>query len=783
VRSEPYKLSDDSPTTADAWFTPLRFAVILGFFIVAAYPNVLWIGPKIVIGSTVVLDQETFFHRDFGFFGYPLAFHHRQSFWHGEIPLWNPLNNCGLPFLAQWNTLVLYPGSLFYLLFPLSWSLGVFCLLHQFGAGLGMYFLARRWTGNGLAASVAGVAFAFNGLTLNCLMWPNNIAALGWMPWVVLAVERAWRQGGRSLFSAVILGSMQMLSGAPEIILLTWVILGALWLSQWIGGELPRGRLLVRVALVGTLTLLMSAAQLLPFLDLLSHSQRDTSYGDSYGSMPIWGWANLLVPMFNCFTKFFGVYAQFSQYWTSSYYPGIGVLLLALWSMLEIRKRRVWILIAVSVLGFVLALGDEGLLYAWLRKSVPQFGFMRYPIKFVVLPTFCVPLLSAFGLSRFAGARTGTAITRAWRLSFVLGFFLLASIAGIVWFAWRYPALSGTWPTTWPDALSRSALLILTLATLKALLQSPVRRSKIVAGAALVTLAWLDGWTHMPRQNPVIDRAAFDPGLVRVNPQPRHGESRAMISPAAEARFHHFGSTNARDDYLVSRLGLYINCNLLDGIPKVDGTYSLYLRGPIRVEENLLKVSPDPNRELPSLLDFLGVSLITAPGEFFQWTNRAGALPMSTGGQLPVFADDTTTFRALAHPSFTPREIVYLPLEARPFVQITNRTDTRVVASRFTAHQGEIEITGQQPGLLVVAQAYYHRWRALVDGQPQRIWRANLGYQALQIPSGTHLVQIFYRDAAFRCGAFVSLLALIVCAAVWRRRRSTFASSGSTAFD
>ena len=301
MRSEPYKLSDDSPTTADAWFTPLRFAVILGFFIVAAYPNVLWIGPKIVIGSTVVLDQETFFHRDFGFFGYPLAFHHRQSFWHGEIPLWNPLNNCGLPFLAQWNTLVLYPGSLFYLLFPLSWSLGVFCLLHQFGAGLGMYFLARRWTGNGLAASVAGVAFAFNGLTLNCLMWPNNIAALGWMPWVVLAVERAWRQGGRSLFSAVILGSMQMLSGAPEIILLTWVILGALWLSQWIGGELPRGRLLVRVALVGTLTLLMSAAQLLPFLDLLSHSQRDTSYGDSAWAMPHWGWANLLVTMFNCF--------------------------------------------------------------------------------------------------------------------------------------------------------------------------------------------------------------------------------------------------------------------------------------------------------------------------------------------------------------------------------------------------------------------------------------------------------------------------------------------------
>ena len=171
-------LSFKQPSSSGAIFrnqfclAPSWVALILATSIFAAYPE-------------VILGMATFFFRDFGYFAYPLAFHHRESFWRGELPLWNPLNNCGLPFLAQWNTLVLYPGSLFYLLFPLSWSLSVYCLLHQFLAGLGMYWLARRWTASGLAASLAGVAFAFNGLTLNCLMWPNNIAALGWMPWVV----------------------------------------------------------------------------------------------------------------------------------------------------------------------------------------------------------------------------------------------------------------------------------------------------------------------------------------------------------------------------------------------------------------------------------------------------------------------------------------------------------------------------------------------------------------------------------------------------------------------
>ena len=138
----------------------------------------------------------TFVARDFGDFSYPVAHYQRECFWHGELPLWNPYNECGTPFLAQWNTMCLYPPALFYLLLPLRWSLGMFCLLHLWFGGLGMYFLAHRWTRNRLAASVAGVVFAFNGLSLNLLMWPSHAATFSWMPWVVLAVEGAWREGG-----------------------------------------------------------------------------------------------------------------------------------------------------------------------------------------------------------------------------------------------------------------------------------------------------------------------------------------------------------------------------------------------------------------------------------------------------------------------------------------------------------------------------------------------------------------------------------------------------------
>ena len=116
MADQPSGFTEESSSEAWGWFTPRRFGVFLAALFFAEFPDVL-------------LGFKTFVFRDFGLFGYPLAHYYRESLWKGELPLWNPLNNLGLPFLAQWNTMVLYPPSLFYALFPLWWSLPVFCLI------------------------------------------------------------------------------------------------------------------------------------------------------------------------------------------------------------------------------------------------------------------------------------------------------------------------------------------------------------------------------------------------------------------------------------------------------------------------------------------------------------------------------------------------------------------------------------------------------------------------------------------------------------------------------
>ena len=307
----------------DGWLTPGRFALLLTALVLVDF-------------GAMALGWQTFFLRDFGYFGYPLAHYHRDCFWRGELPLWNPLSCNGLPFLAQWNTLTLYPPSLIYLLLPLPWSLNLFSLAHLVLGGVGMFVLAHRWTGSRLGAGVAGIAFAFNGLTINCLLWPNNIAALGWMPWVVWLVERAWREGGRRpLALAALAGAMQMLSGAPEIILFTWLLLGAMVAGQslWTGTEWRwNWRVPARFAVVVLLVGGLAAAQLLPFLELLQHSERSSQFADTLvWPMPKWGWANFLVPLFRCYSSAVGVYFQAGQDWTSSYYLGGSVTCWRCW--------------------------------------------------------------------------------------------------------------------------------------------------------------------------------------------------------------------------------------------------------------------------------------------------------------------------------------------------------------------------------------------------------------------------------------------------------------------
>ncbi len=749
-----------SDNFAGKLFTPGRFGLLLALLVFAMFPQVL-------------LGLQTFVIRDYGFFVYPLAHFQRDCFWHGELPFWNPYNQCGVPFLAQWNTMPLYPPSLIYLTLPLTWALGFFSLLHVWFAGFGMYFLARRWTGNDFAAAFAGVAFAFNGFTLNLVMWPSHMATFAWMPWVVLAVERAWREGGRMIILAAFAGALQMLAGGPEIIFLTWTLLFALWVQQFVKKESPRSALLWRFPFIVALVIALSAAQLLPFLDLVAHSQRDSGYADLRWSMPGWGWANFLVPQLFGGTGNTGVFFQYGQSWTSSYYLGIGTLWLALLALWTGRgsvetKTKVRLLGAAALVALIFALGENTPVLPAVRKLIPQLSFITYPVKYVLLAVFIAPLLAAFALTRLENLRKQTAL---------LGAMLLALIAVILFWAWRFPFPTDDVHATLFNGLSRAGFLVLTGGLLLIQMREARPGLRRLAPLVLILVAWLDVLTHEPTQNPTVPPWVYQPDLSRtklaLQPQPVLGGSRLMVSPSAAERFINFATGDPQNNFLAKRIGYCANINLLDGVPKTDGFFSLTPRESDDLQSILYGST---NASFPRLEDFMGVSQITMPGEILQWRARPAFLPLVTAGQKPVFLDDADTLSALTQSSFDGSKVVFLPPEMKPFVTVSNQTSAKIINSKFGNQTVDIEVEAQEPSLVVVAQTYHHNWHACLDGPGRReplLLRANHAFQAIEIPAGKHRVHFYYEDRAFETGAVISVAAWLICLLVIFIRRRT----------
>jgi hypothetical protein len=731
------------------------FALLLGLLVLAAFPDVL-------------LGGRTFFYYDFTSIGIGYAQYHRDCFWRGELPLWCPLSNCGIPFMAQWCTLVFYPPALIYLLLPLPWSLSLFTLAHLYFGGLGMYRLALRWTGSTLGAAVAGVAFAFNGMTVNALFWAGISAAISWFPWVVLLMERAWERGGRWLLLAAGAGGLQMLTGAPENILFTWLFAAAIWLGWAVGhrGEFwPSARRWF--AVVGMVTGL-AAVQLLPFLQLLAHSHRGSDYGGYEWSMPAWGWANFLVPLFYCFKSEWGVFHQYGQFMTASYYAGIGTVALAALAAWRVRQPRVWLLSGLALGCGLLALGAEGHLYKWLRETAPVLGFMRYPVKFAYLLAVLLPVLAAHGVAR-AEQWDEPARAREGRHWVVLVAAMVVLVGAILWFAQAHPYRPNTpdlWRATWQSGLSRAALLVVTAALVAALGRPAWARWRPWVGLALLVALWFDLWSHTPTQQPTARAGLFAPNLLRLSPPPAFGASRVLLHPQAERFLDAAVYPEAEQDVLARRAAQHGNLNLLDGIPKVSGIHSLYLRE-MREVFALLARSDDPWR-LP-LADFLNVSHASEADEPLKWTTRTNFMPLVTAGHRPVFADEQEALRALASADVQLDRVVYLPCEASRVIAATNSGPATVRTESIAAHRLALEVASAAPVLMVVAQAFYPAWKAQVDGRTVPLWRANHAFQALEVPGGKHRVELRYEDGAFRFGLILSALTLLAWTGAWFR--------------
>ena len=355
-------------------------------------------------------------------------------------------------------------------------------------------------------------------------------------------------------------------------------------------------------------------------------------------------------------------------------------------------------------------------------------------------------------------------------MEFGWGAAMLALIGVILWVARRWPAGGTTWRATALNGLERGLFLVLTMLALYFFVSRPRWRSWSIV--LLLALCWADVLTHEPRQNPTVDPSLFQPGLAaaeaRFNPRPNIAESRLMMSPFSARELYYSPASNAKTNFLLDRAVFLSNCNLLDGLPKVDGFFSLNIRESDKV---LWLLDSRSGEKLDNLEDLLSVSQTIAPGKVFDWTPRTNFIPIVSLGQAPVFADGPTALDAIKEDAADFRAVVYLPVEAKTLVKAAREPRARILAKDFTPARQSIDVETPAPAMVVLSQAYYHDWKASVDGTAVPLWRANYAFQAVEVPAGKHRILLIYKDNALRCGGAISLASIGLCAGGWLRSR------------
>lgn len=194
------------------------------------------LGPFLWFFGPVLFGARSFAYRDAANFYYPL-YEWLDSQWRaGQIPLWNPHENCGLPVVGDASSGLLYPGKLLFAL-PVSFTLRykLYITGHVLLAAATSLQLARRWNASPLAATLCAVSYTYGGTVLFQYCNAPFLVGAAWLPLALQAADRVLTE--RRSASAGVLGlalAMQVLGGDAQCAYLAGVLIAIYWASlRW----------------------------------------------------------------------------------------------------------------------------------------------------------------------------------------------------------------------------------------------------------------------------------------------------------------------------------------------------------------------------------------------------------------------------------------------------------------------------------------------------------------------------------------------------------------------
>lgn len=747
------------------------------------------------------------------------------------LPLWDPHQAAGLPFLATWQAGVLYPPNWLYALLPTGVTMGLLGALHLAFAGVASFALARELGSSRIAAGLAGLCFAAGGSTAFLSYHTNAIASAPWLPAALFCAARWGRSG--DLRSALLLAlclALQLLAGRDYTFVMTLHAVGLfagfqlVWLRRDGADRRRLGRHLAGLALAGALACGLAAMQLLPTLALAAQSGRlsaglEGEFLEVYGPLPpALFLANLVNPAPGPLRR--------------EYFGWIPLACALIGLQLRGRDRTAVFASVLALVALLLCFGSQTPLYAAYRL-LPLGSVFRLPDRFVYLFSLAIALLAARGLDRVF-ARAGPTRERLRRLAprFALvagaGLGLGAALAsGWLRAALERAAAPWGWFTFYGIELAHFAELERSLvyagASLALLvLVAACASTRARVALALSTLALAAADLAVAQRSRALHPAAdATPALVAAPCYERVPELAGELGRHLAFRMYGSFGLKDKDGELFQRFSATHYDPLVSarhaaffGAVQEGGTPILLHPWPERSRSmGFLDRIPSPERF--ALFDLMGAAVLLVDGRTWARPAALEALlaPLEYVGPCALQRSevsarlDPATLDLYRNPRAFPRAFVVHDWSTAPDAEAAVRAlvapgfDARreavveglvAPASGGAGRAGEASIVAyapdrvvvrarsEGPGLLVLTDSWDPDWSATRDGESVRIHPTDALFRGVPLPGGESEVVFRYRPRSVYAGAAISAAALCAFALAWRRaahqrslRRST----------
>jgi predicted membrane channel-forming protein YqfA (hemolysin III family) len=723
--------------------------------------------------SDVLFGGLSFYARDIFQYHFPMKRLVREAMLSGQWPMWSPSTGAGQPMAANPAYEVFYPPQLLILLPDIHLGLNLHVVVHFYICGIGLFWLLRSF-GAGAAASLLGaVGYTLGGPYLSLARTLPFLFSMAWVPLIFLFARRYLLYGSRrDLLIGAIFGGMQALVAEPTTMLQTWMIIGAYVAYKLIGEPSGRRarvaqRMTLGVLTMGVISAAIAAAQLIPMLDFVRESVRSEPLN---WDIMIAKWSlvparvlELFYPLvFQSLIDFNGnqwitTMHNLGEPFVSSFYPGFAVGVFFVAGIVAWRRGSGLVLAICAVL-FILAIGSHTPLLRFLY-DFGIFTTMRFPEKFAMGASLVVVIWGALTADLFfrGDSRVRSAVfyvTAGW---FVVALFLILAAASV-------------WQMFWVVTFARGVVLLFMLYA--------IRRWPTPLWAALLIVITIFDVVHLRNINPTIKRDYFEPPPVTRQLDGRKDQYRIFHYaewewmgefPNAAAYFKHpLGRWWALRNALMTRNAGWWGYQYV-----LDRDYDLTL---LKTTErfNFAMIEMFRSRQSGWEERMMAMSNAWYRGQFrpaVEEIRRVGArweevipidfLPAREQYPRFYFADEIVPIVDVH--DFVARVLRGESSTRAAFVQWPAFTPSAgtVRSATQTMRTMRIEAEAQGRSLLMISVTPHKYWRARVNGQTVEPRVVNIGYQAIELPAGRHVVEMEYWNPLVVPSLILSVLALL----------------------